>query len=50
MTVETCARKIIQATEKRQREVVMTLQGKLGLWLKLFAPGIVEKIARKGSE
>jgi short-subunit dehydrogenase len=50
MSVETCARMIIQAAEKRQREVVMTLQGKLGLWLRLISPGIVEKIARKATE
>ena len=50
MTVETCARIIIKAAEKRQREVVMTIQGKLGLWLRLIAPGIVEIIARKGTK
>jgi short-subunit dehydrogenase len=47
MSVETCARLIIQAAEKRQREVVMTLQGKIGLWLRLIAPGFVERVARK---
>ena len=50
MPVETCARLIIQAAEKRKREVVMTLQGKFGLWLRLIAPGVVEQIARKGTE
>jgi short-subunit dehydrogenase len=47
MNVETCARIIIQATEKRKREVVMTLQGKIGLWMRLIAPGFVEQVARK---
>ncbi len=50
MSVETCASLIIQATVMRQREVVMTLQGKLGLWMRLIAPGLVDIVARKGSE
>jgi short-subunit dehydrogenase len=50
MSVETCARLIIEAAEKRQREVVMTLQGKIGLWLRLLAPGFVEQVARKETE
>ena len=49
MPVDTCARMIIQAAEKRKREVVMTLQGKLGLWLRLIAPGIVDQTARKST-
>jgi short-subunit dehydrogenase len=50
MSVETCARIIIQAAEKRKREVVMTFQGKLGLWARLIAPGVVDKISRKSTE
>jgi len=41
---------IIKAVAKRKREVVMTLQGKLGLWLMLIAPGIVDRVIRKESE
>jgi len=47
MPVETCSRMIVQAMAKRKREVVMTLQGKVGLWLKLFAPGVVDRVAEK---
>jgi len=50
MTVETCARLIVQAAAQRKREVVMTLRGKLGMWLKLIAPGLVDRIARKAIE
>ena len=50
MPVETCARMIIQAAKKRKREVIMTLQGKFGLWLRLIAPGVVEQITRKSTE
>jgi short-subunit dehydrogenase len=45
MTVQECARLIIDGFERRQREVVMTGKGKLGRWLKLIAPGLVEKLA-----
>lgn len=47
MTVESCARMIVQAMAKRKREVVMTLEGKLGLWVKLILPGVVEQVLRK---
>lgn len=45
MTVAECAQLILQGMERRQREVVMTPQGKLGRWLKLIAPGVVERMA-----
>ncbi|HEX7621713.1 MAG TPA: SDR family oxidoreductase [Anaerolineales bacterium] len=45
MSVEICARLIIGAMSKRKRELVMTLRGKLGQWLKLIAPGLVDRIA-----
>jgi short-subunit dehydrogenase len=45
MSVEECARLIIAGMERRDREVVMTAQGKLGRWLKLLAPGAVENLA-----
>ena len=50
MPVDVCARMILEAVAKRKREVVMTFQGKVGLWLKLIAPKLVDEIARKGSE
>ena len=45
MSVEECARLILQGMERRDREVVMTAKGKLGRWLKLLAPGLVEAMA-----
>jgi short-subunit dehydrogenase len=50
MPVDTCARMIIQAVGKRKREVVMTFLGKLGLWLRLIAPGFVDQVVRKNTE
>ena len=47
MPVEKCARMILRAAEQRKREVVMTVRGKIGVWLKLISPGLVDRIARR---
>ncbi len=46
MTVEECARLIIDGMRARRREVVMSLRGRIGLWIKLFAPAFVDHMAR----
>jgi len=50
MSAEQCARIMINAIARRKREEVMTLRGKLGLWLKLIAPGVVDRVARRAIE
>ncbi|MFL6673226.1 MAG: SDR family oxidoreductase [Massilia sp.] len=45
MPVAECARRIIDGMNRRRREVVMTGKGKLGRFLKLVFPGLVERIA-----
>jgi short-subunit dehydrogenase len=45
MSVEECAKLIIDGMEARKREVVMTAKGKLGRFAKLLAPGMVENMA-----
>jgi len=50
MGVEECAARIARAIERREREVVMTARGKMGLWLKLLAPALVDRIARRAIE
>ena len=47
MSAEECARRILAAAVGREREVVMTARGRLGLWLKLVAPGLVDRIAAR---
>jgi short-subunit dehydrogenase len=47
MPVKDCARLIIYAMVRRRREVVMTAQGKIGRWLKLIAPWLVEHMVLK---
>jgi len=50
MRVEECAARIVRAIERRERKVVMTARGKMGLWLRLVAPGLVDRIARHAVE
>jgi short-subunit dehydrogenase len=47
MPAEKCAQLIIQAAAARKRELIMTWRGKVGLWVKLIAPGIVDRVAKK---
>jgi short-subunit dehydrogenase len=47
MSAQSCARIIAEAIAKRKRDVVMTFEGKLGLWLRLIAPKIVDRILKK---
>lgn len=45
MRVDQCVRLIIAGMQAREREVVMTAAGKLGRFLKLIAPALVERMA-----
>jgi short-subunit dehydrogenase len=44
MPADECARQIIAAARGRRRELVMTARGKIGLWMKLIAPGMIDRI------
>ena len=50
MTPEECARQILAAAAARRRELIMTTRGKVGWMLKLVAPTLVDRIARKAIE
>jgi len=45
MTAEDCALRIVRALERRERLVVMSARGKIGRWLKLIAPSLIDRIA-----
>jgi short-subunit dehydrogenase len=45
MSVEECARLIVDGMNRRKREVVMTIKGKAGRFIKLIAPALVDRIA-----
>jgi short-subunit dehydrogenase len=44
MPVDVCARQILDATLARRRELVMTLQARIGLWLKVPFPELVDRM------
>jgi NAD(P)-dependent dehydrogenase (short-subunit alcohol dehydrogenase family) len=52
MSAEECARRVVRAMGRRQRMLVMSFKGKLGRWVKLVAPALVDRMAaaavRKG--
>jgi short-subunit dehydrogenase len=45
MSAHECARIILDAAWRRRRQVVMTAKGKLGRWMKLATPALVDRIA-----
>ena len=47
MSAEECARRIAQAMARRQRMLVMSLRGRVGRFVRLFAPGLIDRIAQK---
>lgn len=50
MSAEECARRIIGAAVARERDLVMTTRARIGQWMKLFAPGVVDGIAARAIE
>jgi hypothetical protein len=43
--VHTCVAQLVRAIERRDRELVMTARARVGMFLKLVAPGLVDRIA-----
>jgi len=47
MTASTCADQIVTTMENRDRLAVLSLRGKAGRWLKMIAPGLMDRVAAK---
>ena len=47
MSAEECARQIVKAMQRRRRMLVMTLKGRVGRWVKLAAPALVDRMAER---
>jgi NAD(P)-dependent dehydrogenase (short-subunit alcohol dehydrogenase family) len=47
MTAEDCARLMVPAIEKRRRLLITSARGRFGRWLKLIAPGVIDRIAAR---
>jgi short-subunit dehydrogenase len=47
MPAAECARRIADAMERRQRMLLMSARGRLGRWLKLLAPSVIDRMAAR---
>jgi short-subunit dehydrogenase len=47
MTAEECAALTIRAMERRRRLAILSLRGRLGRFVRLVAPGLIDRIAMK---
>ncbi len=47
MPVAECTRQLLDAAARRDRELVMTARARLGMWLKLLAPSLVDRMAAR---
>ena len=47
MSAEECAKRILDAAEQRKRTVVMTLQGRLTVWLNKLFPALADRLVYK---
>jgi short-subunit dehydrogenase len=47
MTAEECARLMVEAMERRQRLLITSFRGRAGRFVRLFAPGFIDRIALK---
>ncbi len=45
MSAEDCARMSVRAIERRQRMLITSGRGRLGRWLKLLAPSVIDRMA-----
>ncbi len=47
MTADTCASAIVEATWHRERLWLGSWRGRIGRWIRLVAPGLVDRVARQ---
>ena len=50
MSTEDCARLCIRAMRGRRREAILSWRGRIGRWVKLIAPGVIDTISAKAIE
>ncbi|MCH1930804.1 SDR family oxidoreductase [Shewanella sp. A25] len=46
-TAEQCAEMMLPVIARRGRQLIISMRGKMARWIKLIAPGLIDKIARK---
>jgi short-subunit dehydrogenase len=50
MSAEECARQIIAMASARRRDLVMSTRAKIGRWVRLVAPGLIDGVAARAIE
>ena len=50
MTAEECAAMIVRGMQGRKRLVIGSLRGKLGRVVRIFAPGLIDRVAKRAIE
>lgn len=50
MKVEEASEIILKAAAKRKREEIMSARGRIGMWVKLIAPKLIDRIAKNAVE
>lgn len=50
MSADECARQTIAAAGSRRRDLIMTTQAKIGLWLKVVAPRVIDRMTIRAIE
>lgn len=50
MTAEACAAMILGGMQRRKRLVIGSLRGKLGRVVRIFAPGLIDRVAKRAIE
>ena len=50
MSAEECARRIISAAAARRRQLIMTRRARIGQWLRLVAPDLIDRVAARAIE
>jgi len=45
MTAERCAELVLDAARRRKRLAILSWRGRIGRWARMFAPGLVDRIA-----
>ena len=47
MTADECAALIVKAMQNRSRLAILSARGRAGRWVKIFAPGLIDRVAQK---
>jgi short-subunit dehydrogenase len=50
MSVEECAQQIIRAAAQRRRQLLMTRRARIGQWVRLIAPELIDRVAARAIE